>query len=628
METISPFDLNELHRDWIVGVTGDCFYGQVRQCILSIEAQGESARTHGVLIGETDPVAFAAAFFAALALRVPVVLMNPNWGEGERDELCRLVSPVLSFGRGFNCEGHRYTQMLPAGSILIPTGGTTGGVKLAIHTWASLESACSGVQEFLGGAAIDSCCVLPLFHVSGLMQLLRSFISGGRIRFDEDEVTGCCLSYVPTQLQRALTSEARIQQIATARAIFVGGAALSESIAQRARALKLPIVPVYGMTETAAMIAAVPTKDFLQDAHQGAIPIGQARFQIELDGRLRIYSPTLFQGYQGQSPIDRAAGYVTDDEARIDVDGRLHVLGRVDRLINSGGEKIDPREVEAALLRIEGVREVLVIGQPDPEWGQKVVAYYTGTEVGDLKVQLRQWLAPHKTPKAWIHVDRLPVSSKEMLDVGASFMKSAEHRVGDSDADFINEAPTPVLPQRKTQNLRKGRRSLLGTRYFITICTKDRRASLADPVASAAILKAWRLQHTDDDYEFHCGTVMPDHIHFLFTLGDRLSLGKSIIKFKAKTKEALCAVGLSWQRDFYDHWLRADDSMEGFAKYIYLNPYRKSLLALDEAWPHWHVSRDYRPEFLSHLTTVGTPPNEWLGESIAINELIDSDMLA
>ena len=69
-------------------------------------------------------------------------------------------------------------------------------------------------------------------------------------------------------------------------------------------------------------------------------------------------------------------------------------------------------EVEAALLHIEGIEEALVVGVPDPEWGQRVVAYYTGAEVSGLKEQLRQWLAPYKVPKSWIRCDALPLDAK------------------------------------------------------------------------------------------------------------------------------------------------------------------------------------------------------------------------
>lgn len=418
------FNLADLQRDWIEGISGAEFFDCVQGYRSQLETLPKKDRARGILIEETDPIQFAAAFFATVSLAAPVILANPNWGRQEGEELARLVAPAMCFGQRYIplCGGsprvgvassvEDVNNELPPASILIPTGGTTGGVKLAIHTWASLEAACRGVQAFLGGGAIDSCCVLPLYHVSGLMQLLRSFITGGRIRFDEDEVAGRCLSYVPTQLQRALRSEECIRKLNTTRAIFVGGAAMPEGVTQQARARKLPIVPVYGMTETAAMVAAVPMQDFLAKLGAAAVPLGETHFSVELDGRLRISSPALFLGYQGQPPINHDKGYLTDDEARLDEDGRLHVLGRMDRLINSGGEKIDPAEVEAALLHIKGIEEALVVGVPDPEWGQRVVAYYTGAEVSGLKEQLRQWLAPYKVPKSWIRCDTLPLDGK------------------------------------------------------------------------------------------------------------------------------------------------------------------------------------------------------------------------
>lgn len=384
------FDLEKLRRDWIEGISGEDFYARVQdRCAQLGEAGG------AVVVANKDPIEFAVEFFAAVSGGLAIVLANPNWAENEWEQFEALVPLSIN-----------------AGSILIPTGGSTGGVKLAIHSWASLAAACRGVQTFLGGGAINSCCVLPLYHVSGLMQLLRAYHSDGYIRFDEDEVAGACLSYVPTQLQRALIDPKRIQKLTTARAIFVGGAALPGPLAAKAHELKLPIVPVYGMTETAAMCAVIPAEDFLSDPQAGAQPIGDASFEIETSGRIRIQSLALFKGYHGGPAADLTDGYLTEDEGRIDSEGRLHVIGRVDRLINSGGEKIDPREVEAAICQLEGVEEVLAVGLADPEWGQKLVVYYTGSEVRDWKEQLGSQLVNYKLPKEMLRVDALPLDEK------------------------------------------------------------------------------------------------------------------------------------------------------------------------------------------------------------------------
>jgi O-succinylbenzoic acid--CoA ligase len=413
------FDLKKLNRKWIAGISGTSLCAQVNVIRKRLQRLTDEEATRGVLITEKDPITFASAFFASVSLNIPIILGNPNWGEQECLELRNLVNPTIVFGQGFAgntsvglSHAANAPSPLPPSSILIPTGGSTGGIKLAIHTWDSLAAACTGVQDFLGGSPINSCCVLPLYHVSGLMQLLRAYHSTGYLRFDEDEVSDACVSYVPTQLQRALADSKRHRKLATARAIFVGGAPMSETLSTQARALNLPIVPVYGMTETAAMVAAIPTDAFLANPDAGAQPMGKARIEIALDGRIRIHSPALFKGYHGHPPIDLSQGYLTDDEGSLDQQGNLHVIGRIDRLINSGGEKIDPREIETAVAKLSGVNEVLAVGLPDAEWGQRLVVYYTGTEISNWKEQLKTQLVNYKVPKEMYFSDRLPLDEK------------------------------------------------------------------------------------------------------------------------------------------------------------------------------------------------------------------------
>jgi O-succinylbenzoic acid--CoA ligase len=426
------FDIGQIRRDWIQGTTAADFWEQFEAARHRLLAVPENSRGRGALLCERDPVKFAAAFFAGASMGFPVVLANPNWGQSEWSALAELVAPVVVFGaertggpldavstplrskatRGMASEAPAGRNVLEAGTILIPTGGSTGGVKLAIHDWSTLAAACDGVQQFLGDGTVNSCCVLPLYHVSGLMQLLRAYHSGGSIRFDEEDVEGRCLSYVPTQLQRALADPQCAAQLARARVIFIGGAALSTDLAEKARALKLPIVPVYGMTETAAMVAAIPNEDFLADVETGAVALGETCFRIEADGRIRIESPALFRGYYGREPLDLRNGYVSDDAGRIDEDGRLRVLGRVDRLINSGGEKIDPLEVEGAFRRLEGVEEALAVGVSDAEWGQRLVVFYTGRRMGDWKAELNGVLSRFKMPKEVVWVEALPLDER------------------------------------------------------------------------------------------------------------------------------------------------------------------------------------------------------------------------
>ena len=430
MESTAPFELSQLQRDWIESDSGGSFDALFQSALQRINGN-DASKTRGVLIVETDPLAFAAAFFAAVYLQVPLALANPNWQTREWGEVEVLLNPALIFGTApLATDARELAVSAPtAGSILIPTGGSSGGVKFAVHRWGSLVAACHGFQAFLGAGAVNSFCVLPLYHVSGLMQLLRSFCSGGRITFGAmpQAVSGLCLSLVPTQLQRWIDDPVALKVLQAARAIFVGGAPMSTALADRARQLQLPIVLSYVMTETAAMVVAIPAANFLS---QPDLPSAPAMPHVRIDildgsgelcapeevGRIRIQSRSLFRGYHGQPALDLKAGYVTDDLGCLDAAGRLTVHGRRDALIISGGEKIDPREVERAVLTTGLAREVLAVGHPDPEWGQKLVAFYVPVAEPIATEEWAQHLRPHlvnyKLPKIWIPVAALPLDEK------------------------------------------------------------------------------------------------------------------------------------------------------------------------------------------------------------------------
>ena len=443
METATPFDLNLLQRDWIEGVPGDAFYMRVQRRMAIIRKSRIAAQTRGVMILERDAIQFAAAFFAATYLRVPVILANRRWGRVEWEEVGGLVNPAVIFG---NCPitTRKRKGILNPGpaSILIPTGGSSGGVKFAVHKWEALVTAWEGLSGLLGPGPMHWCCVLPLFHVSGLMQLMRAFLSGGRIDFPEfkDLQAGylpdfgrgtLCLSLVPTQLQRLMMQKRIADRLMGCRAIFIGGAPVPGSVEARARELHLPLVLSYGMTETAAMVSALPPDEFLAGHVNAGRPFSHAKVEVVCDGtdvcpvgvtgRIRIKGRSLFKGYHARSgqPVTRD-GYLTGDEGYFDPDGRLHIVGRADRLIISGGEKIDPQEVEEVILQTGAVEQVLVIGWPDPEWGQKLVAFYTTAGVessaAHWEAEMRADLANYKIPKQMIRVGLLPLNAHGKID--------------------------------------------------------------------------------------------------------------------------------------------------------------------------------------------------------------------
>jgi acyl-CoA synthetase (AMP-forming)/AMP-acid ligase II len=136
-------------------------------------------------------------------------------------------------------------------------------------------------------------------------------------------------------------------------------------------------------------------------------PVLFTRVETSPEGRLVVSGPTVVGGR-----------VETRDVGHVDARGQVHVRGRADDVVVSGGAKIDPLEVEAVLSGVHGVRDVAVVGVPDAQWGERVVAVVVGPMVAPdaLSAACRARLSPHKVPKEWLWRDALPRTSLGKLD--------------------------------------------------------------------------------------------------------------------------------------------------------------------------------------------------------------------
>jgi O-succinylbenzoic acid--CoA ligase len=431
METEQPFELEALQGDWICGTPGTVFAERVAEWMEVLRV----AKPGPVLLVTKDRLEFAAVFMAAVYLGRPLVLANPEWGAVEWTAVESQLSAARVVGK-VPLQAAEAPSELKAGAILIPTGGSSGGVRFACHDWATLSVAAKGWLTFAGPEARRLHCVLPLFHVSGLMQLVRSFIGGLQLEFgawedipklDQRESCGRVVSLVATQLERLLEAPAAVEGLRGMTAIFMGGGPMRPEMAERARAEALPLVLSYGMTETGAMLTALPKEDFLKGAFHAGQALGHARIRIvdpagnpcsvEKRGRIEVQTLALFKGYHGKPEVGLTGDrYRTDDLGFLGAKGELHFVGRLDALIQSGGEMVDPREVEAAILNLEGVKAALVLGQADAEWVERVVAFYVGGVDLDVIARLGGVLARHKLPKCCLQVEALPLNAAGKVD--------------------------------------------------------------------------------------------------------------------------------------------------------------------------------------------------------------------
>jgi O-succinylbenzoic acid--CoA ligase len=363
-------------------------------------------------VEEEDPRRFMDSFAKALSGRGDVFLVNPSWPAKEREGLARLPESDGS----------------ESGWLMIPSGGTSGGIKFARHDARTIASAVKGFQEHFGLERVHAMGVLPLHHVSGFMAWMRCALTGGRFipcdwktiesgRFPAGLPSGCCLSLVPTQLQRLLHSEAAVSWLRSFRLISLGGGPAWDELLESAARLGLPLAPSYGATETAAMVASLRPGEFLAGRRGCGMALPHVHIRIDGEGLVRVKGESLFRGYFPDFHEERE--WAMGDLGRIEADGSLFIVGRTDDLIITGGKKVAPAEVEAALRLSGEFEDVAVIGLPDSDWGQQVVACHPGDQrppdLRKVEVVLSE-LASFKRPKRYAGISPWPRNAQGKID--------------------------------------------------------------------------------------------------------------------------------------------------------------------------------------------------------------------
>jgi len=472
---VTPAEILAQRRgeSWLVATGADAFWSQ----LATFQAQFQTMQPGEVLLAEPDPVRFLAAFLAAVQQPGRVWLAHPQWGTREWSQVAAQCQPDFVIGTvpaaiqstaeiqnsnyppGRAKPSHIQTledaspisptlptqpPSYPATTIHIPTGGSSGDIRFAVHTWNTLVASVQGFCQHFDCAPVNAYCVLPLYHVSGLMQALRCLLAGGQLGvqpFRELLAAGPLpptlakptphrfLSLVPTQLQRLLASDRDfVPWLQQFHAILLGGAPPWPSLLQTARDLQLPLAPTYGMTETAAQVATLLPQEFLAGRTGSGRALPHAQLQILDDadnvlaanqvGSIAIAASSLALAV-GDTAI--AAPWQTGDLGYLDAAGFLQVVGRAQTLIITGGEKVLPEEVEAAILATGRVQDCAVLGVPDADWGEQVVAVVTSQQdpEPDLRPALQSQLSPYKIPKRWLVRSDLPRNAQGKLNRAA-----------------------------------------------------------------------------------------------------------------------------------------------------------------------------------------------------------------
>ncbi len=441
--------------------------------VLALHALGWLGATVAPLPREATNAERAQALQALHAVEPVKLALLVGDTSNDDDEFLRKYVSVTQHTRALRQGAQGYEPLperfwpLPERRALLLTSGTTAAPRAVAITTAQLLFNTFGTASRVGHLPSDRwLCVLPLNHIGGLAILYRCAWLGITVRlparFDAHEVAQdldsgdvALISLVPTMLERVL--DARRERDGTQadaplpkslRAILLGGARTPQPLRKRCRDMAAPVALTWGMSETASQVATRYPGD-LDEAPPGAPPLPFVRIttateasvgRASLPARHAAANPSANAEHKPTnelSPINvsgpQAPGgnFKTNDVGYITEHGRVHVTGRRDDIIISGGKNIAPEEIEESLRQHPAIKEAVVVGIPDRHWGEAVVAVlvppygadalrsggdaavdleagggsggHGGPPYGELRVFVRSRLAGYKVPRWFVY---------------------------------------------------------------------------------------------------------------------------------------------------------------------------------------------------------------------------------
>lgn len=297
------------------------------------------------------------------------------------------------------------------GPVVVATSGSSGSPKQVVLRREAVLASADASAARVGGTG-PWLLALPSSYVAGLNVVVRSLLAGHRPVVLGDRaprqagLAGGYLSLVPTQLHRWLDHPADVEVLAAVDTVLIGGGPIDPALRARADGAGITLVATYGMAETCGGCV------------YDGLPLDGVGLALAEDGRVRLTGPMLFEGYL-DDPVatDEVlvdGWFVSGDAGRLDEDGRLQVVGRVDDMVVSGGVNVPAAAVAARLREHPRVEAAEVVGVADEEWGNRVVAVVVGSVALE---EARDWVSA-RHPRAWAPRQVVVVPALPMLGNG------------------------------------------------------------------------------------------------------------------------------------------------------------------------------------------------------------------
>jgi O-succinylbenzoic acid--CoA ligase len=322
-------------------------------------------------------------------------------------------------------------------ATVVFTSGSTGTPKGALHTFGNHYSNALGSNANITLRPEDRWLhSLPLYHVGGISILFRCLLAGAKIALPEHgaaigesiaRLGATHVSLVSTQLLRLLREDIDLGGL---KAVLMGGGPVPVSLIDEAVSRHLPIHTSYGLTEMASQVTTTPPGASRGELLTAGRVLAEREVSISEKGEILVRGATLFAGYVEDEnldlPLDANGLFHTGDLGELDESGYLRVLGRKDNRFFSGGENIQPEEIEEALSLLPGVEAAVVVPVDDAEFGQRPVAFVRTEKEGtmDFAPELEKVLPRFKVPASF---HPWPAESGGMKVNRAHFRELARH---------------------------------------------------------------------------------------------------------------------------------------------------------------------------------------------------------
>ena len=384
-----------------------------------------------------------AAVEAAERTGVPIVALTPEPGAGAGTFSLDLPAGAASASDGRDGDGAREARDGDDAALVLHTSGTTSRPKIVPLTGANLCASARNIADWLSLDPGDRCLnIMPLFHIHGLMAgVLASLYAGGtvictpgfnalRVFAWLDGMTPTWLTAVPTMHQAILARAARNREVIARRRLRLLRSSSSSLPApvmgELEAAFDAPVIESYGMTEASHQMTSNPMPPGERRPGGVGLAAGPEVAIMDASGALQppgskgevvIRGPNVTPGYENNPEANAAAftdgWFRTGDEGVIDEAGHLTLTGRLKEIINRGGEKIAPREVDDVLMTHPAVAQAVAFAVPHPRLGEDVAAVIVlregaQAEERELRAFAAGSLADFKVPRTILFRDEIP----------------------------------------------------------------------------------------------------------------------------------------------------------------------------------------------------------------------------